>query len=421
MSVLKDKNVVVGISGGIAAYKVPEFIRQLVKEQASVKVVTSNNALQFVTKTTLQTLSNNNVYSNIFDSYSDFSVQHVSLRQWADILIVAPATANCIAKIANGIADDALSTTILAMCPNNQNRELAIPIVIAPAMNEHMYFATPLQNNLKILTQFSNVTLLDCAEGPLACHTSGKGRMQETDVLLHTLRYTLSPKPLKNRRVLITMGATREYIDPVRFISNESSGKMGYHIANQCAYLGADVDIVSAYTTTSPPFLPQDVLFNAKQRTILHKVVTAQQMFEVTSRLFPQADIVILCAAVSDFTPNTTEQQKIKSKDHPISLSLNPTTDIAKTLGAMKRDNQIVMGFALETENELANAKGKLSAKNLDAIVLNSLNEPGAGFNTDTNKITIISRLDRTSDYPLLAKEQTAINIVNYIIENFII
>ena len=388
---LQGKHILVGISGGIAAYKIPELIRSLVKAGAEVRVTTTRHALEFVTELTLQTVSGSRVYSDVFAAINEHATEHISLPDWCDAMIVAPATANVLCKMAAGIADDALTTTICSCAARK-------PIVVAPAMNDKMWENPAVQNAVTTIRQWENVTVVEPAEGPLACGTSGKGRMQEIDELQEALEYALTPKTLSGKHVLITAGGTQEKIDPVRFISNYSTGKMGIALAHACARRGADVTLVCG-AVSAPLINPFGTI---------HRVdaLSAQSMYEACTVVWPKADIAILCAAVADFTPSDTANQKIKKQEGQTELSLRLTTthDIAKTLGETKRDDQILVGFALETEHEKENALRKLERKHLDAIVLNSLRDQGAGFGADTNIVTIMQSNGTVTSLPLQSK-----------------
>lgn len=396
---LQGKHILVGISGGIAAYKIPELIRLLRKAGAEVQVTTTKNALEFVTTLTLQTLSNHRVYSDVFAAINEHSTEHISLPDWADMMIVAPATADVIDKMASGIADDALTTTFVAMRK---------PVLVAPAMNDKMYDSSVVQHSLAVLNEMSHVTVLDCAEGELACGTTGKGRMQEPETLFAAIEYVLSPKPLLGKRVLITAGPTHEAIDPVRYISNASTGKMGYALARVCLCQGAEVTLVTGPTALSMAswqvFAPLKVV----------PVQSAKQMCEATMNEFAHADYTILCAAVADFTPSAPVEHKIKKQagQTTINLSLATTQDIAATLGGQKQRHQRLVGFALETDHELENAEHKMSSKHLDMIVLNSLQDAGAGFGTDTNKVTLMHPDGSRAAFPLKSKQWVAEHIV---------
>ena len=402
---LAGKHILVGISGGIAAYKIPELIRLLKKAGADVQVTTTKNALEFVTSLTLQTVSGHKVYSDVFAAINEHSTEHISLPDWADLMIIAPATANVLGKMAHGIADDALTTTFAAMRK---------PVVIAPAMNDKMYLSPATQQAINTLSEWDNITMLDCADGPLACGTTGKGRMQEIDVLAAAVEYALTPKTLEGKHVLITAGPTQEAIDPVRYISNASTGKMGYALVRACLKRGAEVTLVSGPTHLSlkawQAFCPLNVV----------DVVSSADMCNATTKAFTQADIAILCAAVADFTPCHTADKKIKKQELSIgtsqlSIELKTTTDIAATLGASKQAHQRLIGFALETHDEHANAERKLQTKNLDMIVLNSLQDKGAGFGVDTNKVTLLYANGAKKDLPLLLKQEVADTIIDSI------
>ena len=400
---LAGKHILVGISGGIAAYKIPELIRLLKKAGADVQVVTTKNALEFVTNLTLQTVSGHKVYTDVFAAINEHSTEHISLPDWADLMIITPATANILGKMAHDIADDALTTTFAAMRK---------PVLIAPAMNTNMYESPATQQAISTLSQWSNITMLDCAQGELACGTSGKGRMQEVDTIVAAATYALTPKTLLGKRVLITAGPTQEAIDPVRYITNASTGKMGYALAKACLKKGADVTLV-----TGPCNLSLQEWQRFTPLTII-PVTSAANMCEATLNAFATADISILCAAVADFTPTHTATQKIKKQPGQSSMTIDMTctTDIAATLGQQKRKEQTLVGFALETHNELENAQRKLQSKNLDMIVLNSLQDAGAGFGTDTNKVTFLFPDGTQKNLPLISKEEVADEIINQLI-----
>ena len=402
---LKGKHIVIGISGGIAAYKIPELIRILRKAGAEVKVTTTKNALEFVTELTLQTLSGNNVYSDVFAAINEHSTEHISLPDWADIMIVAPATANVLGKMANGIADDALTTTFCAMRK---------PVVIAPAMNDKMYECPATQKAMRELAEWPNVTMLDCAEGELACGTTGKGRMQEVELLAEAVRYALTDKDLAGKKVMITSGPTQEEIDPVRYLSNHSTGKQGNALALACWRRGANVTLVTGPSAVKP-CVPQ--LFGVAQEWLKVSVTSAAEMAEKAVQNFANCDVAILCAAVADFTPSKVAKEKIKKEvgQSEITLSLTTTVDIAATLGKTKRAGQKLIGFALETCNEEAHALSKLQSKKLDLIVLNSLQDKGAGFGVDTNKVTLLFANGTKKDVPLQSKEDIANVIVDTI------
>ena len=415
---LKGKHIVVGISGGIAAYKIPELIRLLVKEGAEVRVTTTRNALQFVTETTLRTLSGCPVYSDVFAAVNAHATEHISLPEWADLMLIAPATANVLAKMAVGIADDALTTTYAACIARK-------PIVVAPAMNDKMYAAPATQKAFRTLVE-QGVHLLDCAEGFLACGADGKGRMQELEAIMEAVQTALTPQSLTGHHILITAGPTRERIDPVRYVSNDSSGKMGFAIARECLRRGARVTLISG--PTHEHIVP--VTYIGNQGTMLNYIPTesAEDMYVAAIKVFLndsqvcvcRPDAVVLSAAVADFTPAEPAAQKRKKEPGQTEMQLRMvlTHDIAAELGRRKRDDQYLVGFALETENELQNAQAKLLGKNLDMIVLNSLRDAGAGFGTDTNKVTLITRQSK-ENLPLLSKQEVASRILDALESNF--
>lgn len=403
-------HVLVGISGGIAAYKIPTLIRLLRKAGAEVRVATTRNALEFVTPLTLQTLSGYPVYSDVFAPANMHSTEHISLPDWADVMVVAPATANVLGKMAHGIADDALTTTFCAMRK---------PVVIAPAMNDKMYANPAVQQAMRALAAWENVTMLDCAEGELACGTSGKGRMQDEENLLEAVYCAVSQQDMRGKRVLITAGPTQEALDPVRFLSNHSTGKMGYALARECVRRGAEVVLVSGPTTAALPISPAyhtDTTARYGRLRVL-PVHSAEEMYQACTSEFGDCDTAILCAAVADFTPDTVATQKIKKQpgQDGLTLHLRTTHDIAATLGKSKRAGQTVVGFALETHDEEAHALGKMQSKGLDMIVLNSLQDAGAGFGTDTNKVSIYHASGSKRDVPLQEKASVAKVIIDEI------
>ena len=395
---LLGKHIVVGISGGIAAYKIPELIRSLVKAGAEVRVATTKNALQFVTELTLQTVSGSRVYSDVFAAINEHATEHISLPEWCDAMIVAPATANVLGKMATGIADDALTTTI-ASCVARK------PIIVAPAMNDKMWENPATQAAVRTIRTWENVRVVEPDEGPLACGTTGKGRMPEIEELQEALEYALTPQTMKGQRVLITAGGTQEPIDPVRFISNYSTGKMGVALAQACARRGAEVTLVCGAVSV-PVYNP----FGTIRRI---DALSAQAMYEACIQAWPKMSSAILCAAVADFTPAQKAEEKIKKETlgaQPSSLSLQfalpltETQDIARALGESKRSDQKLIGFALETNDEKKNALHKMERKHLDAIILNSLRDKGAGFGVDTNVVTILQADGATTALPLQSK-----------------
>lgn len=400
---LKGKHILVGISGGIAAYKIPELIRLLVKAGAEVRVATTKNALEFVTELTLQTVSGSRVYSDVFAAINEHSTEHISLPDWCDAMIVAPATANILGKMATGIADDALTTTICSCTARK-------PIVVAPAMNDKMWESPATQRAIETIKSWNNVTVIEPACGPLACGTEGKGRMPEVEVLQEALEYALAKKDLTGRHILITAGGTREAIDPVRFVSNYSTGKMGFALAQACARRGADVTLVCGAVSTT--------LVNPLGLIRRIDAISAQSMYEACQAEWPKADTAILCAAVADFTPAEQADEKIKKQPGQTEMSLRMvlTPDIARSLGESKKDGQRLIGFALETHDEKKNALLKLERKRMDAIVLNSLRDKGAGFGTDTNRVTILSADGNSVELPLQSKADIAEKIIEAVI-----
>ena len=400
---LKGKHILVGISGGIAAYKIPELIRLLVKAGAEVRVATTKNALEFVTELTLQTVSGSRVYSDVFAAINEHSTEHISLPDWCDAMIVAPATANVIGKMAAGIADDALTTTICSCTARK-------PIVVAPAMNDKMWESPATQHAIETIRSWNNVTFIEPACGPLACGTEGKGRMPEVEVLQEALEYALAKKDLTGRHILITAGGTREAIDPVRFVSNYSTGKMGFALAQACARRGAEVTLVCGAVSTT--------LINPIGLIRRIDAISAQSMYEACQAEWPKADTAILCAAVADFTPAEQADEKIKKQPGQTEMNLRMvlTPDIARSLGESKKDGQRLIGFALETHDEKKNALLKLERKRMDAIVLNSLRDKGAGFGTDTNRVTILSADGNSVELPLQSKADIAEKIIEAVI-----
>lgn len=392
----EQKNILIGITGGIAAYKSLFLIRLFVKHHYKVKVVATKNALKFITPLSIETLSNNKLYSDVFASPEEYSTEHISISDWADVLIVAPATANCIGKYAGGIADDALSTTLLAF-----NKH----VFMAPAMNSKMLDHFSVQKNIAYL-QNQGIHFIDGTFGDLACGYEGKGRMAEPEIIFQEVDSFLSNSQiLKNKNVLITAGPTYEAIDPVRFIGNHSTGKMGFAIAQAFAEKGADVTLISGpCALETPP--------NVKRIN----VVSSEEMLQACLIHFPNSDITIMAAAVADYKSTNISSIKLKKTNDKMQLNLSKTTDILSTLGKKKKENQYLVGFALETNDEINNAIKKLNTKKLDFIVLNSLNDDGAGFAYDTNKISIIDKNTKITNFPLKSKKEAAQDILNTII-----
>lgn len=384
---LKGKTVVLGVTGSIAAYKIANLASSLVKLHADVHVIMTKNATNFINPITFETLTKNKCMTDTFDRSFMYNVAHVSIADKADVMLVAPASANIIAKMAHGIADDMLSTTYLAM---------KCPVIVSPAMNVNMFTNPVVQRNIKTLEEFG-VTVIPPDNGYLACGYTGAGKMPSELVLLdYILRETAKEKNLAGKRVLVTAGPTRESIDPVRFITNHSTGKMGYAVARQAMLRGAEVTLVSGPVSIDPPPFVRVV-----------NVSSAKDMFEAVKVNFADADIIIKTAAVADYTPESTADEKIKKSDGSLSIQMKRTADILKWLGENKRDGQVLCGFSMETENMLENSRAKLQKKNADLIAANSLRDEGSGFGTDTNHLVLIKR-DGVTDLPLLSKSDAA-------------
>ena len=399
MSVLSGKNILLGVTAGIAAYKSAFLVRLLIKKGANVKVVMTPTSKEFVTPLTLSTLSKNKVYSS-FTKEDNENAQwnnHVELALWANLILIAPATANTMSKMANGTCDNLLLAVYLsAKCP----------VYYAPAMDLDMYKHPSTLKYFKILNDFGDIQI-PAAIGELASGLEGQGRMASPEDIVSLIeKYILDALPLKDKELLITAGPTYEAIDPVRFIGNHSSGKMGYAIAKVAANLGAQVTLISG---------PVSLDINNEAIRVIN-VVSADEMFKATHRYFKNCDIAILSAAVADFTPNEEALHKIKKKEEILTIKLNKTKDILASLGEIK-SNKYLVGFALETQNELENAKTKLKKKNLDLIVLNSLNDKGAGFKSDTNKITLISKDNKIVSFNVKLKKEVANDILQHIIK----
>lgn len=399
MSMMKGKKIVLGITGSIAAYKAAVLTRGLIKKGAEVQIVITPAGKEFITPITLSALTSKPVISEFFSQRDGTWHSHVDLGLWADAMVIAPATASTIGKMAHGVADNMLVTTYLSM---------KAPVFVAPAMDLDMFAHPSTQHNLDILRSYGN-HIIEPAAGELASHLVGKGRMEEPEKIIEVLEAFFSrQEDLKGKRVLITAGPTYEKIDPVRFIGNYSSGKMGYALAEVCAERGAEVTLVSG------PVNLQAVHPNIRRVD----VESAEEMYRVSVEAFPQADAAILCAAVADFTPEVVAGTKIKREKEDLVLRLKPTHDIAAELGRMKRDGQKLVGFALETNDELKHAQDKMARKSLDFIVLNSLNDKGAGFRCDTNKITIVEPQGATP-YPLKNKQEVAADIIDKLVSLF--
>lgn len=393
---LKGKTVVLAVSGSIAAYKIASLASALGKLHADVQVLMTQNATNFINPITFETLTGNKCLVDTFDRNFQYSVEHVALAKRADVVLVAPASANVIGKIANGIADDMLTTTVMA-CKCKK--------IISPAMNTQMFENPIVQDNLKKLERYG-YEVIQPAVGLLACKDVGTGKMPEPETLLeYILREVAYEKDLKGKKILVTAGPTQEPIDPVRYLTNHSSGKMGYAIAKVCSMRGADVTLVSGKTVIKPPLFVDVV-----------PVTTARDMYEAVTSRFDQQDIVIKAAAVADYRPKTISDQKVKKADGELSIEMERTDDILKYLGEHKREDQFLCGFSMETEHMLENSRKKLEKKNLDMIVANNVKVEGAGFAGDTNIVTLITKDDETQ-LPLLSKEETAVEIMNKILE----
>jgi len=394
---LKGKHILLGITGSIAAYKAAILVRLLVKEGAEVKIVMTKMAKEFISPLTMATLSRNPILVDFYNPENGDWNSHVSLGLWADLYLIAPASANTLAKMATGVADNLLLTSYLSS---------RCPVAIAPAMDLDMFLHPATQYNLELLNK-RGVLIIEPSSGELASGLEGKGRMEEPEVILAKINTFFSKKkskPFFNKKVIVTAGPTVEQIDPVRFISNHSTGKMGYAIAQEFAEQGAEVVVVSGPVQIPVP----------KGVKVIN-VQSAQQMFQQTMQQYQSgADIVVLSAAVSDYTSANQSQSKLKRDGETLHLQLIPTQDIAASLGKIKKEGSIHIGFALETDNEQANAIQKMQKKNLDAIVLNSLNDKGAGFATNTNKITIFTKEGKTLEFPLKSKSEVAKDIIKF-------
>lgn len=393
---LTGKTVVLGVTGSIAAYKIANLTSMLVKQHADVYVLMTQNATNFINPITFETLTNHKTLVDTFDRNFNYNIEHVSLAKKADIVLIAPASANVIGKIANGIADDMLTTTVMA-CKCKK--------LIAPAMNTRMYENPIVQDNIKKLEHYE-MTVIQPEVGLLACKDTGAGKMPSEQALLdYILREIRYEKDMTGKTVLVTAGPTRERIDPVRFISNHSTGKMGYAIARTAMERGAEVILITGPVSIAPPPFVTVV-----------PVTSASDMFEAVVKYSPSADIVIKAAAVADYTPETVAEEKIKKQENVSSLSLKRTTDILKWLGEHRREGQFLCGFSMETENLLENSKAKLEKKGIDMIVANNLKVAGAGFGVDTNVVTIITK-DAAQELPQLRKEEVADRILDRILE----
>ena len=391
---LRGKTVVLGVTGSIAAYKIATLASMLVKKQVSVHVIMTKNATNFINPITFETLTGHKCLVDTFDRNFEFQVEHVSLAKQADVVMIAPASANVIGKLAHGLADDMLTTTLLACkCPK----------IVSPAMNTAMFENPIVQDNLKILEKYG-YEVIQPASGYLACGDTGAGKMPEAETLYQYIERTLAdPKDLIGKKVLVTAGPTQESIDPVRYITNHSSGKMGYAVAKAAMLRGADVTLVSGQTTLTPPMFVKYV-----------QITTAEEMYqEVTSRSDEQ-DIIIKAAAVADYRPKTVYENKVKKKEGQMAIELERTRDILAYLGEHKKENQFLCGFSMETENMIGNSRAKLQKKNLDMVAANNVKVEGAGFQGDTNVMTLITQ-DQEIALPLMSKEEAANKILDII------
>lgn len=393
---LTGKTILLGVTGGIAAYKSASLASLLVKAGAEVRVIMTENAKNFITPITFETLTGHKCITDTFDRNFEFSVEHVSLAQKADAIMIAPATANVIAKLAHGLADDMLTTTVLAS---------KAPKIIAPAMNTGMYENPVTQDNLSLLQKYG-MEVVTPASGRLACGDVGAGKMPEPETLIEYIyKVCACKKDMTGMKVLVTAGPTQEALDPVRYLTNHSSGKMGYHIAKICMLRGADVTLVSGKTALAAPMFV---------RTI--PVTSAKDMFDAVTSHAPEMDLIIKAAAVADYRPSHIADEKVKKSDAELAIPLERTDDILKYLGEHKRPGQFLCGFSMETENMLENSQKKLQKKNLDMIVANNLKMAGAGFETDTNIVTFITP-DTVTELPIMGKDQVAFRLIDKILE----
>lgn len=394
---LKNKNIILGVCGSIAAYKSAFLVRLLVKAGANVKVILTPDGANFITPLTLSTLSKNPVYTQYFEEETGVWSNHVELGIWADLIIIAPISANTLAKLSTGICDNLLTAVYLsAKCP----------VYVAPAMDLDMWKHESTQSNINRIKSFGNVVIAP-ESGELASGLFGEGRMAEPEEIILFLENSIKKSmPLYGKKAMVTAGPTYEAIDPVRFIGNHSSGKMGFAIADELAKLGADVTLIAGPTAQK-----------AHENLRRIDVVSAKEMFDACSEIFDNTDITVMCAAVADYKPKTVASQKIKKQDNTLVLALEKTTDILASLGKIKKANQILIGFALETNDEENYAKGKLEKKNLDLVILNSLNDKGAGFKSETNKITIFNKALVKTVFEMKSKSEVAKDICEAILK----
>lgn len=393
---LQGKHVVLGVTGSIAAYKIASLASMLKKQNADITVIMTQNATQFITPVTFETLTGNKCLVDTFDRNFNHSVEHVALAKLADVVMVAPASADIIAKAAHGIADDMLTTTLLACeCPK----------IFAPAMNTRMYHNAIVQDNIRTLKSYG-MEVVTPKTGYLACGDTGEGKMPEPELLMEFILKALSPKDMEGIKVLVTAGPTREKLDPVRYISNHSTGKMGYAIARAAMMRGAEVTLVTGKTQIAPPIDMQVV-----------ETESAADMAETVKACAEKQDIIIKAAAVADYRPRVAAAEKLKKKEDDLTIELERTEDILAFLGAHKRKDQFLCGFSMETENMIDNSRVKLEKKNLDLIAANNLKETGAGFGVDTNIVTLLSKED-TVQLPMMSKAEVADKLLDYIMEH---
>ncbi len=391
---LAGKHIILGVSGSIAAYKIASLASMLVKQKADVTVIMTQNATNFINPITFETLTGNKCLVDTFDRNFQYSVEHVSLAKQADVFLVAPASANVIAKAAHGLADDMLTTTLLACtCPK----------IIAPAMNTRMFQNPVVQDNLELLQKY-DMEVIHPASGYLACGDTGEGKMPEPEVLYEYIVKALTPKDMAGKKVLVTAGPTQEKLDPVRYISNHSTGKMGYAIARAAMMRGAEVTLISGKVNLASPLGVKTV-----------SVVSAADMAREVKAVAPEQDIIIKAAAVADYRPLEVYEEKVKKKDGELSLPLERTEDILAYLGAHRRQGQFLCGFSMETEHMVENSRAKLEKKNVDMIVANNLKQQGAGFGTDTNIITLLTKTE-TIELPIMSKDEAANQLLTYIV-----
>ena len=393
--ILENKKIIIGITGSIAAYKIASLVSLLIKRKSEVHIIMTNNATKFISPLTFETLTGNKVHTDTFDLSPDQSIHHITLVKNCDLFLIAPATANIIAKIVHGIADDMLTSTFIAY--NGKK-------MVSPAMNCIMYENQITQDNLKLCEKYG-IKVIEPLEGRLACGDTGKGKLPEPEFLLNEIIYEIGyKKDLNGKKILITAGPTQEALDPVRYLTNHSTGKMGYAIAKVAANRGADVILISGPVNIPIP-----------HHVKIINIISAKDMFEAVKKEFSSCDIIIKSAAVADYRPKFYNENKIKKKENELNIELEKTDDILKYLGENKKGKQILVGFSMETTNVIENSKEKLIKKNLDMIVANNLKDKGAGFGTDTNKVTFITK-NESKQLPLMSKEEVGNEIFNEIL-----